>query len=58
QTGVRESEQVQNFGKGAFVGGLGLMAIGASTEKKGLVWAGALTALLGGIITAIENEDN
>lgn len=58
QTGVRESEQVQNFGKGALLGGLGLMAIGASTEKKGLVWAGALTALLGGIITAIDSEDN
>lgn len=57
QKGIRESEQVENFSKGAVVAGLGLLAIGAGTEKKGLMWAGAITTLLGGIVMALESDD-
>jgi hypothetical protein len=56
QKGVRESDQVKDFGKATTVGGLGLTAVGLATKNNGLVLGGLLIAFLGGIANSLGKE--
>jgi hypothetical protein len=56
QTGVRESKQVKDFGKGAAVGGLGLTIAGLASKDADLIFGGLLLTLLGGITNALGDD--
>ena len=56
QSGVRESQQVRDFGKATAIGGIGLAAIGIASKNDKMVFGGLLLTLLGGITTAMSDD--
>ncbi len=56
QKGVRESDQVKNFGKATAVGGLGITIAGVASKNKNMVMGGLVLTLLGGIVNALGED--
>lgn len=54
--GIESSEQVESAGKAMMLGGLAMTAVGASNKNETLTWIGGITAFLGAVFTAIEND--
>ena len=57
QKGVRESRQVKNAGRASIVGGASIAAIGLTSERKALVWTGAILTVLGGIVSLFSEQN-